>query len=135
MYFSSPVITESQKHTHPHVQSLLTVAVMKMHLFFFWILFSLAIATSPATKKPKECFCLWYGRILVFTLNHTKHKTPEQRRIQPLQRLYCCCPSFSLSNYLQFSSRIQGPRPTDFQLDLCFQIPQMLLHNSTLPYI
>lgn len=34
-----------------------------------------------------------------------------------------------------FPNGIQGSRPVDFQLDLCFQIPQMLLNISTLPDI
>lgn len=51
LYFSLP---GRAKSTHIHVGSLLTVAIMKMHLFFFWVLFSLAVATAPGKKQEQQ---------------------------------------------------------------------------------
>lgn len=70
------ITTDSQNHIYIYVWSLLTVAIMKMHLFFFWILFSLAIATSPG-KKPRRVFLslVWQNPSLYFK----SHKAQKPR--------------------------------------------------------
>lgn len=51
LYFSLP---GRAKNTYIHVGALLTVAIMKMHLFFFWVLFSFAVAAPPGKKKTRR---------------------------------------------------------------------------------
>lgn len=121
LYFSLP---GRAKSTHIHVGSLLTVAIMKMHLFFFWVLFSLAVATAPGKKQEqqqkKECFCLRNSRTPLITSVGQSTKTQSSDKSNLSSGRTAAVPVLAHQTTCNFPNGIQGPRPTDFQLDLCF---------------
>jgi len=119
LYFS---LSQRAKTTYIHVRSLLTVAIMKMHLFFFRILFSLAIATSPGKKKNRRVFLslVWQIPALYFTQS-TKMQSSDEFSLS--SGCIAAVPVLAHQTTCNFPNGIQGPRPTDVQLDLCFQIP------------
>lgn len=122
LYFSLP---DRAKNTYIHVGALLTVAIMKMHLFFFWVLFSLAVAAPPGKKNKKknnkkECFCLWNSRIPLITSVGQSTKTQSSDKSNLPSGCSAAVPVLAHQTTCNFPNGIQGPRPTDFQLDLCF---------------
>lgn len=82
-YLSVEFLITTESENFIYACSLLTVAIMKMHLFFFWILLSLAITTSPGERKktkkqPQQKSIFVSGMSELHSLNHTMHKKPEQ---------------------------------------------------------